>query len=151
MGPDPLFSPASWDPELCPSYSQNGNEAGVEGIMGHFQCNHSNRTHSFLGPKSYHFREQQREAEPSSISYSLSWEPSLQLSPGLSSDSLSMLGALGHLKTSVGVIVFQKVCSQPHRCNPIDVSRRPCGKGPACTWQGHRHGDRQALFNFLLG
>ena len=31
--------------------------------MCHFQCNHSNRTHSFLGPKSYHFREQQREAE----------------------------------------------------------------------------------------
>lgn len=116
--------------------------------MGHFQCNHLNRTHSFLGPKSYHSREQQRVAE--AFSYSLSWEPFLQLSPGLSSDSLSMLRALGHLQTSVGVTVFQKVCSQPRRCNPIDVSRRPRGKGPACTWQGHRRGDRQALFNFLL-
>lgn len=76
--------------------------------MGHFQCNHSNRTHSFLGPKSYHSREQQRVAEAFSISYSLSWEPFLQLSPCLSSDSLSMLRALGHLKTSVGITVFQR-------------------------------------------
>lgn len=38
------------DPDLC-AYSQCGNEAGVEEIMGHFQCNHSNRTHSSLGPK----------------------------------------------------------------------------------------------------
>lgn len=36
-------SAANWDPELCPSHSQNGNEAGVKGMMGHFQCNHLNR------------------------------------------------------------------------------------------------------------
>lgn len=61
-GPWALFSPTGWD-----HHSWGSSEAGLKEIMGHFQCNHLNRTHSSLGPK-----EQLRVAgaEPFSLSYS---------------------------------------------------------------------------------